>query len=102
MPDFYYELQFNIIFSLRIFIVFILILLFHTFSCIYLLFALFIRHLSKIADWQSKARFNFFFSFLTRGRFKKDIILNTASIGMLMGCIEFCKKKKNVKTTSII
>ena len=47
---FYYELQFSILFPLRIFIVFIIIFLFHTFSCIYFMFALFIHHLSKIPD----------------------------------------------------
>ena len=42
-PDdilFYYELQFSILFLLRVFIVFNKFFLFHTFCCIYLMFAL--------------------------------------------------------------
>ena len=33
-----------------------------TLYCIYFMLPLFIHHLSKIADWQSKARFYFFFN----------------------------------------
>ena len=55
--QFYYDLLINILFPLKCFYCFLIIIsLSHNFFVVYILmFALFIHHLSKIADWQSKA-----------------------------------------------
>ena len=72
--QFCYDLLISILFPLKYFYCFLLqFLFFALFVVRILMFALFIHHLSKIADWQSKAQT---FKFLTRERSKSYYFFN--------------------------